>query len=153
MISKKLCSIQSCGKPHLAKSYCQLHYYRQKRGLPVLGATRFTRRPAITEGSIAKIRLGNGKGFAIIDAEYAWIDKHNWSLDGYGYPCTWHEGKIVKIHHMIIGKPGKGLVVDHIDRNPLNNRISNLRFVTQKANILNSHNSAKRYWKENTQPS
>lgn len=142
-----ICSIHNCSNKHLAKKLCSKHYYRLKRGQSVIGKSRFDRRPAVIDGDVARIELGNGKGHTIVDKEFAYIDSHNWSLDGYGYPCTWHEGKIVKIHHMIIGKPGKGLVVDHINRDKLDNRVVNLRKVTQKENILNSTNPIMNNWK------
>jgi hypothetical protein len=39
----------------------------------------------------------------------------------------------------VSGKPADGLVTDHIDRDPLNNRRENIRHVTQR---LNTHNRA-----------
>jgi len=45
-------------------------------------------------------------------------------------------------HHLVayqfIGDRPEGLVIDHIDRNPLNNHISNLRYITQKENTCNT---------------
>lgn len=143
----KQCSILSCDRPFLAKKLCNLHYYRVKRGLPLLEPTRFTRRPAIIDEDIARIELGNRRGYTIVDIEFAHISKHNWSLDGHGYPCTWMNGKIMKIHHMIIGRPDEGLVVDHINRDRLDNRLANLRFVTQGENVRNSNNPIIKAWK------
>lgn len=40
------------------------------------------------------------------------------------------------MHHFVLGKR-KGMVVDHIDGNGLNNQKSNLRFCTQRQNMLN----------------
>lgn len=47
---------------------------------------------------------------------------------------TW---KNVPMHHIILGKPRKGYVIDHINRNPLDNRKCNLRICTQSNNSMN----------------
>lgn len=48
------------------------------------------------------------------------------------------EGRWVRMHHFIVGKPSDpALVIDHINRNGLDNRKSNLRIVTHKENMLN----------------
>lgn len=50
------------------------------------------------------------------------------------------KGKTIYLHHLILGLPGdKQLVVDHIDRDPLNNTRDNLRVVTRRENTLNSY--------------
>lgn len=42
------------------------------------------------------------------------------------------------MHHFIFGKPPQGMVVDHINRNPLDNRKENLRFTTAFVNARNA---------------
>jgi hypothetical protein len=52
----------------------------------------------------------------------------------------WYFGKravILKLHHAIIGKPERGMVVDHINCNPLDNRKENLRIISFKENTRN----------------
>ena len=62
--------------------------------------------------------------------------------DSKGYMQVSIHGKILKAHRVIaqafLGDGGPGMVVDHIDRNPANNRVENLRWVTQKENTHNS---------------
>lgn len=43
---------------------------------------------------------------------------------------------VVKFHQLIMGQR-KGFLIDHINRNPLDNRKENLRFVTPTANLIN----------------
>ena len=50
--------------------------------------------------------------------------------------------KNMLFHHLVaeqfIGERPEGLVIDHIDRNKLNNNVSNLRYVSYQENIQNS---------------
>jgi hypothetical protein len=63
---------------------------------------------------------------------------------GYKYFQIKRKGKRTNklFHHLVaeafLGKRPEGLVVDHIDRNPLNNNLDNLRYITQKENCFNA---------------
>jgi hypothetical protein len=134
----KICTVDECNDKFLAKGYCSKHYYRAKRNQSITGKSRFDRRPAIIDGEIARLTLANGKGEAVIDISNLELEKHNWSRSGDGYPLTYINGKLVKLHHMVVGKPPAGMVTDHINRDKFDNRQANLRFVTQRENMCNS---------------
>ena len=59
-----------------------------------------------------------------------------------------HGHKLVKVHKLVaetfIGTVPENKCIDHIDRNKLNNSISNLRIVTYSENSLNRDNSSYR---------
>ena len=49
---------------------------------------------------------------------------------------------VTRLHHLIMGKPIRGLEIDHINRDPLDNRRTNLRIVTPRENHHNrKHNN------------
>lgn len=54
------------------------------------------------------------------------------------YATTKINGKQVPLHHIIAGKPEPGFIVDHIDRDGLNNRRRNLRHTTHAVNMRNA---------------
>lgn len=63
--------------------------------------------------------------------------KYRWSLAsidkaGKGYVCTWINNAMAKMHHLVLGK-----FADHIDRDRLNNKLSNLRFASHSDNMSN----------------
>lgn len=71
------------------------------------------------------------------------INKHKWYCDPNGYavrnvrrPDGTRTG--YKMHWVVIGKPPKGMVVDHKNGNGIDNRKCNLRFATFKENCMNS---------------
>lgn len=58
-----------------------------------------------------------------------------WQESG-GYARTRILGKHTRFHRLVVNAP-KGMEIDHINRNKLDNRKSNLRIVSHKANMLN----------------
>lgn len=105
----------------------------------------------------------HGKGkFAIVDDEdYEEISKYTWlaSERGYALRCAYQDGKTdtVLLHRQVIGAQ-KGHVVDHINRDKLDNRRSNLRIVTQAQNTMNRSGNKSNisgfkgvYWQKNRQ--
>lgn len=68
------------------------------------------------------------------------VHKYVWGLNTQGYPETRDHGKVIHLHRYIMNMDEPftyDRVVDHIDRNPLNNRKSNLRIVRQAVNTRN----------------
>ena len=91
------------------------------------------------EGDIAKIYFFNSNKFAMIDVED--IDKIK-NLCFYNreknYPTAYLKGEKVRLHNIILPNENKKLVIDHINRNPLDNRKCNLRIVTHAQNMRNT---------------
>ena len=94
------------------------------------------RREAIIDGDIARIPLGvNAKdGYAIVDADMAWVAEYKWLLNSNGYARN-HSGIYL---HSLVMTSGSGQIVDHVSRDKLDNRRSNLRITTQSENMRNS---------------
>lgn len=95
-----------------------------------------------------EVKLRNG--LCLVDDEdyKKVIDwKYPWFIGKRGYACTSFAevGKThatrkhfnMYLHHFIFGKPPMNLVTDHINRNKLDNRKENLRFVTRQENGIN----------------
>ncbi len=79
-------------------------------------------------------------GQFIVDPTDEWVAARRWHLDKVGYPCTFVVGKgCQRLHRLLLDVPHK-MVADHINRDKLDNRRSNLRVVTYRVNIFNSTN-------------
>jgi hypothetical protein len=89
-----------------------------------------------SDGSVS-IPLGRGL-FSAIDSEDApKVLGHGWHLSKHGYACSRVFGRLMKMHQIIM-EVYSGKEVDHIDRDKLNNRKSNLRIVDHASNTRNS---------------
>ena len=95
-------------------------------------------------------KYGEVSGIAVVDVEnYDHLSKYFWHKTYYGYAarnssvslgeCESESKKyLIFMHRVIIGAT-KDQEVDHIDRDRLNNRMSNLRIVTSSQNKMNQN--------------
>lgn len=96
--------------------------------------------------TVVEIDLYNAKGVVtartLIDAsDLAFVSKHRWVLGGDGYAMTKIARRMCAMHRMLLQDERAahpGLNVDHISRDRLDNRRSNLRLVTTAQNSWNA---------------
>jgi hypothetical protein len=92
------------------------------------------------KNGIAYVTLNNTKNVMLCDEDiwvkwkmYSWIEN---TVNG--YVETNVNGKRLKFHYVVLVDHGHKLVRDHINRNKLDNRQENLRWVTNHANTVNT---------------
>lgn len=90
-----------------------------------------------------RARDGSIRAYAIVDAVDAdWLNQWRWHLDNRGYAVRTARSdgrlRMIQMHRAVLGlTPGDGLEGDHINRDRLDNRRSNLRSVTKIENRQN----------------
>lgn len=140
------CKLKECEKKSRCNGYCTRHDQQLKRTGRVWMYNQKTKNEVITEKSISRIILkdieGNTTGETIIDTiEFEKVTKYKWCFDG-RYAISTTVRPYLRLHSLILGKK-KGFEIDHINRNPLDNRKENLRFVTKTQNQANKTTSKK----------
>jgi len=87
------------------------------------------------QGDVKQIPLGEGF-FAYVDAaDFEWLNQWTWHVRG-GYAARRPQRKTVFMHREIM-QPPEGMVVDHLNRNKLDNTRTNLRNCTHRENACN----------------
>lgn len=87
-----------------------------------------------------QIKATNGALITIDDLNFRWASQFKWHITSHGYAACNKAGGYM--HRLLLGlKPSRetrGLVVDHVNRDKLDNRLENLRIVPVSQNIANS---------------
>lgn len=97
-----------------------------------------------------RIRLTKGFWATVDDSDYKWLSEFRWCTSetnrtNYaitGITVSKNKYSHTSMHKMIM-RPPKGMEVDHIDGDGLNNRRANLRIVTHKQNQRNRKHTNK----------
>ena len=80
--------------------------------------------------------LSQGKHAIVDDDLFEYLNQWKWHYRRDGYVCH-REGNTTVYLHRVITQCPQGMVVDHKNRNTLDNRRTNLRVCTQSQNNLN----------------
>jgi hypothetical protein len=91
------------------------------------------------------ITLTTGKTVQVDDDDFERLSPYRWTETN-GYAITKINRKNVYMHRLLTNAP-TGLDVDHINRDKLDNRKSNLRICTHQQNRYNSRKSTCFSWK------
>ena len=82
------------------------------------------------------ITLGDGFCAYVDAADYEWLSQFHWHMDN-GYAIRREGSKTIYMHREIMKAP-KGMIVDHKNRNKLDNTPDNLRVGTRQENLRNA---------------
>src|SRR5687767_6641682 len=83
---------------------------------------------------MALLQVRGGTTVIVDDDDYEYLSQFKWRLTDDGYVCRASDFK--RLHRLLLDPP-RGLIVDHINRNPLDNRRCNLRLVTSSQSHAN----------------
>ena len=148
-----------CKKCHISKELETDFYLRKKNGRHYYDGIckkcfsdkrkskynyHLTPQTFVLENGVYKFNITNRakkETFVYIDIDdVALVSQYRWNIDrdGYVYSPCFHNGKQTQLRlQRLIMKPQKGMVVDHIDGDRLNNVRNNLRICTPRENSRN----------------
>lgn len=85
-----------------------------------------------------KVITSNGVEILIDPEDYEKVKRYSWCISKTGYAVANIKGKVTKMHRYILNESKPEIIIDHINRNKLDNRKENLRRCTYKQNSRNT---------------
>ncbi len=91
-------------------------FYGRMKRTPARGiCPNYRLRPDTPEGDVRQIALGDGFTAYVDAADYEWLGRWKWHMQG-GYAIRYEKKKLIFMHHQI-AQPPRGMIVDHKNRN------------------------------------
>ena len=137
----KICKVEWCNEPHSCNGYCVRHYDQMRMYGKILKRTLRDRNEINLKDGKYLMDIYNRKHEKICETiidkdKIKLLSKYKWHLRDDGYVQCKVNKKNIKMHQVLMGKKD-GLIIDHINRNILDNRIKNLRHATRTINSFN----------------
>ncbi len=85
---------------------------------------------------------GAGKYTEVDPEDYVRVSRYKWYLRN-TYAVAIMEGKSIRLHRFILGEDDPSVIVDHINRDRLDNQSKNLRRLTAIENANNRHDNVR----------
>lgn len=139
----KTCSVLGCDRPVYGKGFCKAHHQQVRvHGRIVSANIRRRGNDYEIRQDHAELILrdiaGNETARAMVDLDdLCRARQYTWSLHSNGYVRCMHKGRTTYLHRVLLRLMSGGQEVDHIDRDKLNNRKSNLRCCPHWVNACN----------------
>jgi len=135
-----ICVVKDCERKIHAKGICFKHYLQLRRSGSIAVRTRYDKNRIDTKGNSSFISLYDNResevATAVIDTEdIAKVKNLKWRfIKSKGYAISGRGKAAVLMHRFIIDAP-KGLLIDHVNFNKLDNRKINLRVCSSFQNM------------------
>lgn len=137
-VTEKKCCI--CGQYHVIRKggnyYCNRHYQSMIRYGHPYGKKRKRTCQYVVDGNLLTITTAKGQNIYADAEDLEKLSRYSWCISAKGYAVASINNHVKKMHQYLIDIPD-GMVVDHINRNKLDNRRTNLRICTAKENGRN----------------
>lgn len=134
---KKCCVCDGKFSCHFdGKPYCNKHYLRMLLNGTTEPKVRKSTNIFSVDGNTLKITTASGVEIIADSTDYDLLACRSWCISKTGYAVARINGRVLKMHRVILDAED-GTTIDHINRNKLDNRRSNLRECTQIGNVRN----------------